>query len=231
MDLKLVKTISARKKIKLDDLANMANITRTTFYNYMSGKTAITADALQRLCEVLDIPVAQFYNKYTSVELLESGEPMSGYALGKNVRELPLVHKFAHDDFAISYEQLEYLQKLPKYPVLMDSPQNGNYLCFEISGDNMFDGTYESRLSGDIVLAREFNPKQWSNDKSTNKNNFILVHRSKGLMIRRVTGVSKDGKHITIDNLNGDYESLELLIKDILIAFTEVKLVSRNSTN
>lgn len=231
MDLKLVKTISTRKKIKLDDLAKMADITRTTFYNYMSGKTAITADALKRLCDVLDIPVTQFYNQYANAELLESGEPLVGYALGKNVRELPLIHKFAHDDFAISYEQVEYLQKLPKYPVLMDSPQNGNYLCFELSSDNMFDGSFDSRAAGDIVLAREFNIKQWSKDMTTNKSNFILVHRSKGLLVRRVTAVDPSGEYITVTNLNSEYESDHLQIKDILAAFTEVKLVGRNSTN
>lgn len=228
MDLSLIKIISARKNIKLDDLAEMANIKRSTFFNYLSGKTSIPADTLKTLSDILDIPIAKIYAESNNLELLESKEPPSAYYAGNNTHEIPLVHKFAYSGFLSSYDNVEYIKGLPKYPALIEHSMKSNYLCFEVNGDGMSDGSFESRVAGDIILTREFTKQQWSNDLTNHKNNFVIVHKEEGILIKRIVSHDTELKVITVRSLNNQYEDVQLSLRDILKLFGEVKLVGRN---
>lgn len=229
MDLKLIKTISANKNIKLDDLAKLANLKRSTFFNYLSGKTSIPAETLKKLSDILDIPIARLYDESNNLELLESNEPLVAYASGGSLCEVPLVHKFAHRDFLLSHDNEDYIKGLPKYPTLIEGSLKSSYICFELNGDSMFDGSFESRLTGDIILTRKFQKQQWSGGLSSYKNNFIIIHKNEGLLIKRIVSDNTANARITVRSLNAQYEDMELALHDILAMFVEVKLIGRHS--
>ncbi|MEO9965914.1 MAG: helix-turn-helix transcriptional regulator [Reichenbachiella sp.] len=229
MDLGLIKRISSQKKIKLDDLAKMANIKRATFFNYLSGKTSIPADSLKTLSDILDIPIAHLYNESNNLELMMSNEPEIAYASGMNTFEIPLVHKFINSDFLSMHGDDDYLKSLPKFPVLLEQPLKGNYLCFEVGDDSMFDGTHKSRMAGDIVLSREYKNQIEDLDLKTNRYNFLILHKEEGLLIRRIVSYNANERNLTLRCLNGQYEDSIVSQNEILRIFVEIKLVSRNT--
>lgn len=226
MDFKLIKTIASNKNIRLEDLAKKANIKRATFFNYLSGKTSMPADVLKTISDILEIPVARLYEESNNVEPFVLNEPSSPYITRKRVQEVPLVHKFAYEDYATQFHSEEFAESLPKYPVLMDQPTKGYYLCFEVCGDGMWDGSHESRIEGDIVLAREVQKQYWPTEL-TQKRNFFIVHRTAGVLFKRVDIPDTDADTMIIQSINAQYEAIEYSMSDILALFREVKLVSR----
>lgn len=228
MDLTLIKKVAAQKKIKLDDLAEMADIKRATFFNYLSGKTSISAASLKVLSEVLEIPVTLFYSESNYLDLDELAEPMATYRSRKNIQEVPLVHKYVYNDFLKASEPEKFLNTLPKYPVLLDSSTPGFYLCFEVTGDDMFDGTHHSRLSGDIILVREIQNQHWSSDLSLQKNNMLIVLKE-DLMYKQITAHDLEKNRIIVDGLHTQFEACALDLDEVISIFAEVRLVSRHS--
>jgi len=227
MDLQLIKKIAQEQNIKLDDLANKANIKRATFYNYLSGKTDIPATVLKSLSDILEIPISKFYNE----SILLDRSPVVNSSLpvgtGGNLYYVPLVHKYAYSGYLPGYNDSLFIDALPKIPVLTDLSIQGIHTCFEINGDSMSDNSDQSRLEGDIILCREIPKDRWDNKFHLKNKNFVLLHKSKGLMIGRISRY--DGNTITLHSLNPDYDDQILSVHDISIAHKEVKLVDRNS--
>lgn len=228
MDLKLIKTVSAQKKMNLEDLAKLANVKRATFFNYLSGKTSIPADVLKKLSDILQIPIAQIYNESNNLELSEFQEPTKPYSSEKT-KGIPFVHRFVHSDYLLAYDDEEYIGSLPKYPVITDQLLNSNYICFEVADDSMYDKSYQNRLEGDIILAREIKQSQWGSVLSIAKNNFIILHKKEGLLIKRIISHNKEARTILAHSLNAQFEDTEICTDHILSLFYEVKLVGRNS--
>lgn len=230
MDLRLIKTISIEKNIKLEDLAKSADIKRATFFNYLSGKTSIPAESLKKISDILDIPIARLYEESDYLDLSQANEAEPLYSNKNRVKEIPLIHKFAYSEYFSHYSDEQYLRNLPLHPVLMDPPLKSNYLCFEVRGDSMFDGTYESRIEGDLILVREIKKSQWQSDLTIYNNNFIFTHRTEGVLIARIASHDLASETILAQCLNKQYEDVELSLKDIFAMFYEVKLVGRNSS-
>lgn len=226
MDFTLIKTIASSKSIRLEDLAKKANIKRATFFNYLSGKTSMPADVLKTISDILEIPVARLYEESNNLEPLVLHEPSSPYITRKRAQEVPLVHKFAYQEYLIHPDSEEFVETLPKYPVLMDQPAKGYYLCFEVCGDDMWDGSHESRIEGDIVLARKIQKQHWTTEL-TQKWNFFIIHRTEGLLFKRVDLKGEEGDIVIARSINTQYDAIELPKSDILALFREVKLVSR----
>lgn len=145
--------------------------------------------------------------------------------------EVELVSKYAYAGYLTGYGDVEYLEMLPKVKVIVDRMVHGNYKCFEVKGDSMVDGSFESWLDGDIVLGREVKRDLWLPKLHINKCDFIIVHKD-GILLKRIIAQNNTEGTITIHSLNPDksmYPDEQIYLDDVMQIFSTVQLVKRET--
>lgn len=145
--------------------------------------------------------------------------------------EVELISKYAYAGYLTGYGDMEYLEMLPKVKVIVDKTIHGNYKCFEVKGDSMVDGSFESWLDGDIVLGREVKRELWLPKLHINKCDFIIVHKD-GILLKRIISQDNNNGTITIHSLNPDksaYADEEIYLDDVMQIFSTVQLVKRET--
>lgn len=141
-----------------------------------------------------------------------------------NVMLVPLVQQYAYAGYLNGFGDEEYVSDLPKVPFLVDHEYHGRYVCFEVKGDSMDDGSKNSYEQGDIVLCREINPIYWKSRLHYNSwDAFVIVHRSEGVIIKQITDHNVDEASITIHSLNPFYQDRTLHLCDVYKLFNVVK--------
>lgn len=141
-----------------------------------------------------------------------------------NVMLVPLVQQYAYAGYLSGFGDDEYVSDLPKVPFLVDHEYHGRYVCFEVKGDSMDDGSKNSYEQGDIVLCREINPIYWkSRLHFTSWDAFVVVHRSEGIIIKQITAHDVDRGCITVHSLNPFYQDRAIYLTDVYKLFNVVK--------
>lgn len=112
-----------------------------------------------------------------------------------NVMLVPLVHKYARAGYLNGYGDDDYIENLPKIPVIIDDEVNGKYIAFELKGESMYNGNSESYLEGDILICRGVQRQHWRNKLHINKWDFLIIHKTDGILLKRII------KHDTVNGL------------------------------
>ena len=116
----------------------------------------------------------------------------------------PFVSQKAYAGYLSGYADAEYVETLPTVAFPVDHTPQGNYLVFEVKGDSMNDGSYDSYLDGDLVLCREIQIDLWKDSKlHFDKWDFVIVHED-GIIIKRIIDHNVENHTITIHSLNPD---------------------------
>lgn len=137
---------------------------------------------------------------------------------------VPLVQEYAYAGYMSGYSDETYLNDLPTIPFIADKQYKGTYMAFQIRGDSMDDGSYNSYLQGDIVLCREVNPIFWKNRLHINKWDFVIVHKTEGILIKKIVFHDPETGAIKAHSLNPMYEDMELNLADVAQLFNVVKI-------
>lgn len=140
------------------------------------------------------------------------------------VMMVPFIHKFARAGYLTGYGDDEFLDELPKIPMVIENPHKGKYIAIELKGDSMFDESYNSYLEGDIVFGREVQKQHWYNKLHINKWDFIIVHKEEGILVKRIIAHNVANATITIHSLNDEFEDQILNLDDILEIYNVVKI-------
>lgn len=205
--------------------------TPATVNNWVSGKRNIGMDVINKI--TANIP-------NTDINWLITGEGsmLKSDKQKEEVREIDpeymeveLISKYAYAGYLTGYGDMEYLEMLPKVKVIVDRMVRGNYKCFEVKGDSMVDGSFESWLDGDIVLGREVKRELWLPKLHINKCDFIIVHKD-GILLKRIISQDNNNGTITIHSLNPDksaYPDEEIYLDDVMQIFSTVQLVKRET--
>lgn len=141
---------------------------------------------------------------------------------------VPLLHVRGKAGYLAGYGDLEYIDSLSTRQVIVDREYKGKYLCFEVDGDSMDDGTRESICDRDIVLGREVRRDLWKNKLHIRDWNFIIVHRE-GISIKRIIDHDVETSMIKCHSLNPLYDDFELRLDDVIELYNLVKIVDRNA--
>ena len=205
----------------------VAELSRKTGYSdatispYVSGKVKASTKFLQKICEVYAID----FESLDSINKLS--EPQSEYKIEPNIEAIavdfkemttmyvPLVNQYAYGGYMNGFGDLEYIDSLPKIPFSADQEHRGEYLCFEVKGDSMDDGTVDAILERDILLCRNIRKDYWKSKLHINKWDFVIVHREKGIVVKRIIKHDVELGLLTLHSLNEEYEDFEVHLKDV----------------
>ena len=146
-----------------------------------------------------------------------------------NIKHVPMVSQYAYAGYLTGFSDEEYMESLPTIPFIVDQQQmKGSYVCFEVKGDSMDDGTQDSILEGDRLLCREIGRHLWTQNKlHINRWDFVVVHRTEGILVKRITNHDVEACEITIHSLNPEYSDRVLYLNDVAQIFNVVE-ISRN---
>ena len=132
-----------------------------------------------------------------------------------NVMLVPIVSNYAYAGYLNGFGDSEFLDELPKVAWADDKEHRGEYLCFEVRGDSMDDGTTESIMENDIILCRNVKQEFWKSKLHISKWDFVIVHKEKGILVKRIIKHDVDVGILTLHSLNDYYEDFEVHLKDI----------------
>lgn len=120
---------------------------------------------------------------------------------------VPLISKRARAGFLSGWEDDEYIEELPKIPREVDREYKGNYLTFEVVGDSMeCDNPRESILEDDLLLGREVRNEYWTSKLHIHKWGFIIVHKTEGILVKRIIEHYVSNGKLILKSLNPYYQ-------------------------
>jgi len=141
-----------------------------------------------------------------------------------NVMLVPLVNQYAYGGYLNGFNDPTYIEELPKIPFLVEKEHKGEYICFEVKGDSMDDGSHESYLERDILLCRNVRKDFWKSKLHINKWDFVIVHKDNGICVKRIIKHDVEKGIITCHSLNDYYEDFDMDLRDVTKIFNIVDI-------
>lgn len=145
------------------------------------------------------------------------------------VMNVPLVNQYAQAGYLSGFADEEYTESLPTIPFTDDVEHRGEYVCFEVKGDSMDNGSYESYLEGDILLCRNIRHDFWRSKLHYNKWDFVIIHKEKGILVKRIINHDVEKGIITLHSLNEYYNDFEIHLDDVAKLFNIVSTRRKNN--
>ncbi|HWB63966.1 MAG TPA: XRE family transcriptional regulator [Chitinophagales bacterium] len=140
---------------------------------------------------------------------------------------VPLVNQYAYAGYLSGYSDDDYLESLPKVPWLVEREYKGTYRTFEVRGDSMNDGSSDSYLEGDKILCREISPALWHNKLHITKWDFVVVHKTEGVLVKRILEHNVENGTLLLHSLNSLYPDLTISLKDVAQIFNVVQVARK----
>jgi DNA-binding XRE family transcriptional regulator len=219
MDVNALNIRSKRKELKLTQkqLADILGVSFNTISNWERGEV-IPETKFGIIKSFLNQEKHNIVNEPNLI-------PVSYNEM--NVMLVPLVNKYAYAGYLNGFSDDEYIDDLPKITFADDVEHKGEYLCFEVKGDSMNDESHASYLEGDILLCRNVRKDYWKSKLHINKWDFVIVHKTDGILLKRIINHDVEKGLITIHSLNDYYQDKIIHLKDVFQIFNVVS-VKRN---
>ena len=157
--------------------------------------------------------------KYSNATTVDLGDRV--------ILQVPLVNQYAYAGYLSGFADNEYLETLPTVPFIVEKEPKGKYLAFEIKGDSMNDGSSDSYLQGDILLCREVKRDLWRSKLHIKKWDFVIVHRTKGIVFKKITNHDTVNGHLDLKSLNPEYENFSVKLDDIVQILNVVQVTRK----
>lgn len=145
-------------------------------------------------------------------------------ALQSSIMQVPLINQYAYAGYMNGFSDNEYIDSLPKIPFILDKEYKGEYLCFEVKGDSMECDTDESIPEGSILLCRNVKYEYWKSKLHINSWDFVIVHRDRGIVVKRILKHDVDNGILTLHSLNSFYKDYDVHLKDVQQIFNIVEV-------
>jgi transcriptional regulator with XRE-family HTH domain len=145
------------------------------------------------------------------------------------VMNVPLVNQYAQAGYLNGFADEEYTYSLPTIPFTDDIEHRGEYMCFEVKGDSMDNGSYESYLEGDILLCRDIRQDYWMSKLHYNKWDFVIIHKEKGILVKRIINHDVEKGIITLHSLNDYYSDFDIHLSEVAKLFNVKSTMRKNN--
>ena len=219
-----INELITESKMHQTDFAKHVGIDPSNFSAMLSGNRPIGKNMITRIAMSFDIN-----NEWlkTGIGEKKNIKNDANYLHVDRFLYIPLITVPARAGYLSGYGDSEYIDHLPTYPVIADKSYRGKYRCFEVDGDSMNDGTSQAILDGDVVLGREVKQEYWKDKLHIRDWVFVIIHRTDGILIKRITEHLVEEGIIKCHSLNNYYEDFELSLSDIQELFNVIKIVDR----
>ena len=209
-----------RKKLldggyKLKLIAESLNISPQAFNSKLNTKN-VTLDTFNDISKAINKSVDFFLSDLSAKPLTNS-----------NFLLVPLVGQYAYAGYLSGFSDTEYIESLPTVPFFGDHEAKGEYMAFETKGDSMDDDSADAIKEGDILIGRKIKQEHWRNKLHIKKWDFIIIHKTEGILIKRIISHNVETAEITIHSLNPDYSDKTLSLNDVSQLLNVIQ-VSRN---
>lgn len=218
-----VKKIRTDNGLSQEEFAKRLGVNIRTVQNYEQG--AKITPAMIKLIEYEFLSESDSSSFHES-EGIYNAKPVDGM---KMVMQVPLVHQYAYAGYLSGFSDPEYLEDLPVEPVMVDSVPRGKYMAFEVRGDSMDDGTIRSYPARCKVVGREIQKHHWRDKLHIHKWNFIIVHRTDGILLKQIKKHDVNTGVLTLHSFNELYEDFEINLDDVIQIFNVVKKTMEES--
>lgn len=218
MDLDL-KEVRNRLEMTQTELAEKLGVSMRTVQNWEKGINKIPKSAITVLLSLEKNTEISHQLNDISVTYL-SAETSS-------IMHVPLVNQYAYAGYMAGFGDPEYIESLPRIPFVLDKEYRGQYLCFEVKGDSMETDTDESIPEGSILLCRSVRQDYWKSQLHIKKWDFVIVHREKGIVVKRIIKHDVEAGIITLHSLNSFYSDYDVHLKDVQQIFNIVEVQSK----
>ena len=141
---------------------------------------------------------------------------------------VPLVSQYAYAGYLNGFGEEDYIESLPTIPFIVDHEGRGNYIAFEVRGDSMDDDSKDAITEGDRLLCREIPKHLWAQSKlHIRKWDFVIVHQTEGIIVKRIIQHDVEKGIITIHSLNPLYPDREINLSEVAQIFNVVEVARR----
>lgn len=239
-----LKFLRGKRGITAQVLADTLKVSRGTVTNWENSISVPDLFSTEKLAEFFKVPIGDFltvdlsrqdsYPQHETgsvvvndktEEYIKGGDAVVYDMTGKMIMYVPLVSEYAYGSYLRGFADPIYLKSLPRTPWIVDREHKGNYLSFEVAGDSMDDNSRDSLIAHDLLLTREVKRELWQDSKlHYKKYDFVIAHKTKGIVVKRVIDHDVSKGIITLHSLNGEYADFEIQVDDVQQIFNILQI-------
>lgn len=226
-------TINARIKEVIDhffggstkEFSNITTIKYQTIINIIGDRQSTpSSSTLESIANSIEkLNVEWLLLGRGEIESPKTGKDASPI-VSPNVMMVPLVGQYAQAGYLSGFTETDYMEALPHIPIMADHELKGEYLAFEVRGDSMDDQSDESLKEGDILVCRNIKKDYWQYKLHISKWDFVIVHRTEGILVKRIVDHNVETGEIHLHSLNPMYPDFILSLCDVAQLFNVVQV-------
>jgi len=204
-------------------LNKATGISQSTISRILKDEGAPNRSTLTTICEHYNINLEWLINGTEPKEAQKQLNNANVY-IHENIMNVPLVNQYAYAGYMNGFNDPEFIEELPTIPFLVEKEHKGEYICFEVKGDSMDNGTHESYLERDILLCRNVRKDFWKSKLHIDKWDFVIVDKNNGICVKRIIKHDVEKGIITCHSLNDYYEDFDIDLRDVSKIFNIVDI-------
>ncbi|WP_443945554.1 LexA family transcriptional regulator [Pedobacter sp. AW1-32] len=230
--------------LSVNKVAEILGVSRQAVYTFFKT-SSLQRETVAKIVDKLNVSEEEIWGK-DSAKLealpLRLADPYGFDATNEKIYKLPdeslimqvpLIKEKAYAGYLVGFGDKEFYDDLETIPLLVDGVHRGSYIAFEVSGWSMvcYDTDELADLSirpGRIAIGRDIPKDKWKYRLHTHTTDtWVIVHRTKGILIKQITRHDVENGLITIHSLNPEFKDEDLDLRDVEQIFSVVQIINK----
>jgi transcriptional regulator with XRE-family HTH domain len=197
------------------DFANKIGVNRPIIGSYEEGRAEPKFETLQNISHFFQITLDSLLQKKLTKNAKSGLKNIEGNNLRilpiivnqGNTELIPLVPIKASAGYMTGYEDIEFVENLPKFSLPVQELSQGTFRAFQIKGDSMLPIQPGSYVLGEYV-------ENWNWIK--NGETYIIVSKDEGVVYKRAFNKIEKSQSLELHSDNKSYEPFSIHINDVV---------------